>query len=183
MKLVPFYQKGSFPLLLAEGMRGYLWCLSGYQSPCRPLSSLSITSACYTFQSPCWHPKLSQPLSLLPCPPQLTGFPPHRHLSFLYPGYSHYSLCYTLSLSSSCYPLTLSPSLILTSSLYFTILFLVNGCYSPSLADSPGHAQSAGCVQSTSGLLQVALSVLSSPSTTRPLTISWSSRSCQQFLY
>lgn len=100
--------------------------------------------------------------------------------------YSHYSLCHTLSLSSSHCPLTLSLCLLFPLTLSISLFSLFSGCYSPSPTDSPGHDKSAGHIQSSSslcpGLRQVGLSVLSFVSTTKPLTRSWSSWSCQQFL-
>jgi len=46
-------QKEQFPSHLAEGTYGYLWYLSGHQSPCRSPGYLSVTSAHYIFQCPC----------------------------------------------------------------------------------------------------------------------------------
>lgn len=56
---------GAIFLLLAEGTKGCPWCLLTYQSVCWSLGFLGITSACYTFQSPSWHPgSTQQPLPL-----------------------------------------------------------------------------------------------------------------------
>ena len=49
-EVVPLYQKEPCPESLAEGTNGYLW----RPNTCWPPGSLSITSICYTFQSPCW---------------------------------------------------------------------------------------------------------------------------------
>lgn len=44
MELIPVYQKGSFPLPLAEGRMATWWYLLAYQSLCWPPGSLSIST-------------------------------------------------------------------------------------------------------------------------------------------
>lgn len=98
MKQVPLCQKGSFPLSLAEGTKGYLWGLSAYQNPCWPPGSLSTTSTRYTFPGPSPHPPTPV------CPP----YNPHGLptllvlsllLSYLSPSLSPCSLAILCSLS------------------------------------------------------------------------------------
>ena len=142
---------GAIFLLLAEGTKGCPWCLLTYQSACWSLGFLGITSACYTFQSPSWHPgSTQQPLPLSTSSAQKL-LSPQRLLLM--------TLLFWLG-SNFCLPaFPLSPGL----------LFL-----SPH-----GQVQSTGHVQSTfslcSALFQVPLAVLSLISTNKTfhLTITW----------
>lgn len=70
-------RKLPYPELQREEGKNIYSCLLEYQSKYWPPDSLSITSPCYTFLNPCWHPGSSHLLSCpkLPKLPKLMGSP------------------------------------------------------------------------------------------------------------
>lgn len=116
---------------LVEGTRGCLWSLAAYQSPRWPPGSFSVTSACYTVQSSCWHPG------------------PHRRPLNPTPSSSRASPPQLLSCSSH------HPAVLTVSNVLCPFSLWAFSVPSPSpresvvLQDSPGHTQADGQVKST----------------------------------
>lgn len=133
-------------------------CLA-YQGTRWPLGSLSITNACYTVQSPCWHPGSSH---LFPCPEllQLTGFPPPATQFSLEPCYFGHAIALFVSLS-----LPPSPTPTINSALPLPLSWPGPVCW-------PCLAFYVFC----SGPFQILLAVLSHTySKTLPAALAWGS--------